>query len=179
MKTVIASDIHGSEKYCKSLLDAFEKSNADQLILLGDIFYHGPRNPIPEGYAPMEVNCLLEKICDKLIVLKGNCDSEVDAMIAPFTFSENCVLLSGGKKIFLSHGHVFNKDNMPKGNFHAVIYGHFHVGFIEKSNGTVIANPGSISLPKGGTDRSYLVIEENVMSLLSLDGKLIKKTEIK
>ena len=47
MKIMIASDIHGSAKYCGLLLEAFKKENADRLILLGDILYHGPRNDLP------------------------------------------------------------------------------------------------------------------------------------
>ena len=54
MKFLIASDIHGSAKYCKMLLKAFEQEKADKMLLLGDILYHGPRNDLPEEYAPKE-----------------------------------------------------------------------------------------------------------------------------
>ena len=43
MKYMIASDIHGSAFYCRKLLEAFEASGANRLVLLGDILYHGPR----------------------------------------------------------------------------------------------------------------------------------------
>ena len=59
MKIMIASDIHGSAKYCKKLLAAFKNEAADRLILLGDILYHGPRNDLPEEYAPKTVIELL------------------------------------------------------------------------------------------------------------------------
>ena len=52
MKLLIASDIHGSAVWCKKLVDAFMKEGADKLVLLGDILYHGPRNPLPDGYSP-------------------------------------------------------------------------------------------------------------------------------
>ena len=55
MKFVIASDIHGSEKYCKMLVDRFFAEKADKLVLLGDVLYHGPRNPLPDGYSPKGV----------------------------------------------------------------------------------------------------------------------------
>ena len=50
-KLMIASDIHGSAYYCKALLQAFENEQADRLLLLGDILYHGPRNDLPRDYA--------------------------------------------------------------------------------------------------------------------------------
>ena len=59
MKILIASDIHGSAKYCRLLLDAYRREKADRLLLLGDILYHGPRNDLPEEYAPKEVIELL------------------------------------------------------------------------------------------------------------------------
>ena len=55
MKLMIASDIHGSEYYCRQMLDAYAKEKADKLILLGDLLYHGPRNDLPKDYAPKAV----------------------------------------------------------------------------------------------------------------------------
>ena len=52
MKWMIASDIHGSAYYCEKLLAAYQREQADRLLLLGDLLYHGPRNDLPEGYAP-------------------------------------------------------------------------------------------------------------------------------
>ena len=48
MRWMIASDIHGSEYYCKKLLEAYDRENAGRLLLLGDILYHGPRNDLPK-----------------------------------------------------------------------------------------------------------------------------------
>ena len=42
MKFMIASDLHGSAYYTRQLLDAFRREQADRLILLGDLLYHGP-----------------------------------------------------------------------------------------------------------------------------------------
>lgn len=178
MKFLIASDVHGSAFYLKKLLDRFEVEKADKLILLGDIYNHGPRNPLPDEYMPMSVSDLLNGMTDKLIVVKGNCDSAVDTMISKFDFLDNTVIVSGGKTVFLTHGHVYNKDAMPKTKFDAVIYGHFHTGFIENKDGTVVANAGSISLPKNGTAHSYLVLERDKLQLKDLDGKVLMENEI-
>ena len=48
MRWMIASDIHGSAIYCEQMLDRYKDEQADRLILLGDLLYHGPRNDLPE-----------------------------------------------------------------------------------------------------------------------------------
>ncbi len=178
MKFLIASDVHGSAFFTKKILKIFKEQNAQMLVLLGDIYNHGPRNPFPEEYNPGKVAELLNEINDKLLVVKGNCDSEVDKMISEFDFIENAVVVSAGKSIFLTHGHVYNKECLPKTKYDAVIYGHFHTGFIDRVNDTIVANTGSISLPKNGTPNSCIVLEDGVISLLTLDGQLITKEGI-
>ncbi len=178
MKYVIASDVHGSSFHLKKLIDALKKENAQKLILLGDIYNHGPRNPLPTEYAPMSVSEQLNAIKDKLIVIKGNCDSEVDKMISEFDFLESAVIISADKSVFLTHGHKYNKDTPPKTRFDGVIYGHFHTGFIERVGQTVFANAGSISLPKNQTKNSYIVLEDGVITLKDLDGEVICKTSL-
>ncbi len=175
MKILIASDIHGSAYYVKRVKEQFNREGADLLVLLGDIYNHGPRNPLPKDYAPMTVAEQLNQMIDKLIVIKGNCDSEVDTMISDFDFIEDTVIVSGGKKFLLTHGHVYNKDNKPKTNFDGVIYGHFHTGFIEEIEGTVYANAGSVSLPKNDTPSSYLILEEGKLILKDINGSIIKE----
>lgn len=178
MKFLIASDLHGSSENAKRLVEIKEREKADKLILLGDIYNHGPRNPFPEKYAPLSVAEVLNSIKEDLIVIKGNCDSQVDTLISEFDFIEDMCLISGGKTFFLTHGHVYNKDCMPKTKFDAILYGHFHTGFIEKQDGVVIANPGSVSLPKGGTSASYIVIEDSSVTLKDLNGNKIAETTL-
>ena len=178
MKILIASDLHGSFYYAKELIERFKQEKADKIILLGDIYNHGPRNPLPKEYSPMQVAEVLNGIKEKLIVVKGNCDSAVDTMISEFSFIEDLVVVSGGKTVFLTHGHVFNKDVMPTTKFDAVIYGHFHTGFIDRKDDVVIANAGSLSLPKGGTLNSYIVLEETQLTLKNIDGQEITKINI-
>ena len=84
MKLLIASDIHGSAYYCRELLEAYRKEEADKLILLGDILYHGPRNDLPEEYAPKEVIAMLNPLKQEILCVRGNCDTEVDQMVLEF-----------------------------------------------------------------------------------------------
>ena len=77
MKWMVASDIHGSAKYCRELLDAYEREKADRLLLLGDLLYHGPRNDLPEEYAPKMVIAMLNAKKNQILCVRGNCDAEV------------------------------------------------------------------------------------------------------
>ena len=112
MKIVIASDLHGSAFYAQKLMDICYKEDADKLILLGDIYNHGPRNGLPKDYEPMKVAEILNGVKENLIVIKGNCDSEVDTMISEFDFVGDMLILSGKKTVYLTHGHIYNKDKM-------------------------------------------------------------------
>ena len=177
MRVVIASDIHGSEYYMNKLKERFEEEKVEQLILLGDLYYHGPRNPLPEGYMPARVAEILNSVADKILCVKGNCDSEVDEMISNFTFVENVELLLNNKKIFLTHGHKLDTENLNN-NFDVIIYGHLHTGFITKKDNKILANTGSVSLPKNETKNSYILLTDNKIELKDIDGYVIESEEI-
>jgi len=179
MKLMVASDIHGSLYYGKRLMEAFLDERADRLILLGDIYYHGPRNPLEREYDPMGLSEFLNLNKEKLVVIKGNCDSEVDEMISEFEFLATQTIKFGKFNITLTHGHVYNINSIPKEVGDIFLYGHTHMGFIEKKNNVVIANPGSATLPKGGTPRSYIIITDDEIRLIELEsGRVIDKEEL-
>ena len=172
MELMIASDIHGSKYYAQKIVERFEAEKADKLVLLGDIYYHGPRNPLPKDYAPMEVANLLNPMADKLIVIQGNCDSEVDQMISKFHFVKEAMILVDNKKIMLTHGHILNKDNLESGAYDVLAYGHFHIDFMERKNGVLVINPGSVSLPKEDSISGYITIENNKAIQHYLNGDI-------
>ena len=98
MKLMIASDLHGSAFYCRQLLAAMEREQPDKLLLLGDILYHGPRNDLPEGYAPKEVIAMLNPLRERLLCVRGNCDTEVDQMVLDFPILADYALLYAGSQ---------------------------------------------------------------------------------
>lgn len=177
MKYLVVSDIHGSNYYMNKFMERVDEEKPDKIILLGDLYYHGPRNPLPKGYAPMEVSKTLNSIKDKLLCVKGNCDAEVDEMISEFKFQESIELKINGLNFFFTHGHKYNMDNIPNG-VDVLVYGHFHTGFIEKKGNVVCVNSGSISLPKNNTQNSYLSMNEKSIVLRNVnDGEEIDKLE--
>lgn len=174
MKYLVASDIHGSLYYAKKIVEKFEIETADKIILLGDLYYHGPRNPLPLEYNPMEVSKLFNNIKDKLLVIKGNCDAEVDEMISEFKFNEHIRLEIGTKKFYFTHGHRNNINNIPE-DCNVLVYGHFHAGFITIEDDVICVNAGSVSLPKNDTKNSYLLITDEYIELKDFDNNIIDK----
>ena len=84
MKLLIASDIHGSAYWCRALMARIEAESPDTVVFLGDLLYHGPRNDLPRDYAPKEVLAMLNTLADRVVAVRGNCDSEVDQMVLDF-----------------------------------------------------------------------------------------------
>lgn len=170
MKLLIASDIHGSLAATEKILAAFDACGADWLILLGDLLYHGPRNPLPERYQPAEVAGLLNGYADRIIAVRGNCDSEVDQMMLdfPITAPWQQVLMERSR-LFLTHGHLYHPGARPPMRLGDVLaYGHTHIPQAERVDGVICFNPGSVSLPKGNHPPSYGLLEEGKLRVVSL-----------
>ena len=163
-KWMITSDLHGSAHYCRLLLECMETEQADRLIFLGDLLYHGPRNDLPVEYDTKAVTKLLNGVKDKLLCVKGNCDSEVDQMVLEFPMlAEYAVLPVGDRLCYLTHGHNYGPDCLPpmaKGDI--LISGHIHIPVCREQDGILLLNPGSISLPKENTPHSYMILEDGV-----------------
>ena len=172
MKYMIISDIHGSETALAQALRIFHEQKCDYLLILGDILYHGPRNNLPEGWNPKGVVALLNPIADKIVSARGNCDAEVDQMLLEFPCLADYVLvMDEGKRLFLTHGHVYNEEKMPKGTIDFFFYGHTHLWKLDKVDNTVICNVGSISLPKGGNPPTYAMYENGRIEVIRLDNE--------
>ena len=173
MKWLIASDIHGSAYYCEKLLAAFERENADKLLILGDVLYHGPRNDLPKEYAPKKVIALLNAMKDKIMCVRGNCDTEVDQMVLEFpVLADYGIITVGDRMIYATHGHKYGPDKLPplqKGD--VLLYGHIHVPKCYEEEGILILNPGSVSIPKENSEHSYILLDGNTLVWKNLEGK--------
>jgi uncharacterized protein len=167
MNFVIGSDIHGSLKYGKIFFEKAERYEPKKIILLGDFYYCGARNDPPEAYAPKEVVKLLNAHAGELLAIKGNCKSEVDQMVSDFPFADIATLYVFDKTVTLTHGHHYSFESLPKDPGDVFIQGHTHIGVLERKGKLILANPGSVSLPKDGHP-SYLVMNEEGMRLYDL-----------
>lgn len=178
MKIMIASDIHGSEFFCKKLMDAYNKENPDKLLLLGDILYHGPRNNLPGEYNPKGVIEMLNSIKDKILCVRGNCDTEVDQMVLDFPIlADYCVLYAKNHLIYATHGHKIDKI-APLLKNDALLCGHTHIPACDKSEGYLYLNPGSVSIPKENSQNSYMVLEDTHLYWKNLDMEIYNEFDL-
>ncbi len=175
MKLMFASDIHGSRTATEAVLRQYKQEGAERLVLLGDLLYHGPRNDLPEAYEPKAVIALLNGVKDELLCVRGNCDAEVDQMVLSFPILADYALFDlSGTTAFVTHGHLFNLDNLPphkQGDL--LIHGHTHVLTVKEKDGMTYINPGSAALPKEGNPKSYMVYEDGLFTIKTLDGETI------
>lgn len=177
MRLLIASDIHGSLKYCNELVERYNEEKCDKLILLGDILYHGPRNDLPDGYNPKGVTALLNGMAEEILCVRGNCEAEVDNMVLDFgVLGEYALVFNNGRTIFLTHGHKFNPQNPPKLKKGDILFnGHTHISKIEEIGDYLYVNPGSVSIPKEGTPRGYVILTDEKIIHKDLSGNTVQE----
>lgn len=200
MRYLVMSDLHGGSAEVAKCLEYFDKYHCNFIVLLGDLLNHGPRNRITDNYDPPKCIELLNNYSDKIISVRGNCDGEVDSMMFSFPCNapygniivqdpsykvgsnERCKV----QRIFLTHGHLHkivgdalnsaeelrDKIGLKEGDI--VLSGHTHVaGVFPKDNGLINVNPGSTTLPKGGTKAGFGLILEDRIEIHDLDDNLV------
>ena len=170
MKVLVISDIHGSSYYAKKIKEINKKEEPDKIIVLGDLYYHGPRNDLPKEYAPKQVIAMLNEYKDRIYAVRGNCDAEVDQMVLEFPIlADYAVFPAADRLIYATHGHHFHMNQLPPlqpGDI--LLHGHTHIPAWEPfGDGNLYLNPGSVSIPKAESEHSYMLLQ---------DGKVIWKT---
>ena len=173
MKLFIASDIHGDLEAAELIAKRYAESGADRLVLLGDLLYHGPRNDLPERYAPKKVIEVLNGLGNEVLCVRGNCEAEVDQMVLKFPVLADYALIDAGDvRIFATHGHKYNMQALPPLRAGEVLlHGHTHVTAFETfGDGNVYVNPGSAALPKENTLKGYIIYQDRTFSFRRLDN---------
>ncbi len=180
MKYLLLSDIHGSYPRLKRALDFYREQNCDMLLLMGDIINYGPRNGVPEGLDAPAIVAALNAMADDIVAVRGNCDAEVDQMLLHFPIlSDYTLLVDEGRRILLTHGHVYGKQRLPAGRYDAVISGHTHLWeLVREDDGPLFCNTGSVTFPKGGNPPTLGIMEQGRIAIFTLDGELLAEAEI-
>lgn len=178
MKLLIASDLHGSFTQAEVLADLVRSHHPSAVVLLGDLLYHGPRNPLPQGYDPASTAECLNAFADRIIAVRGNCDSDVDQMLLDFRLApEYSWILTDTVRVLATHGHLSGFGNAPSSSptapKTAVLSGHTHVPEARCSGGVHFWNPGSLALPKQQYPPSYAIYEHGVFRVLDISGNLL------
>lgn len=173
MKVAFFSDIHGIPSTLEKFFAQADALGAEMYVLLGDALYHGPRNGVPGAYSPNEVVAMLNARKDKILAVKGNCDCDVDQMLLEFPImAEYSQLVLDGRRFFLTHGHLYHRDYLPPLPAGAVfVQGHTHIPALQElPGGITFLNPGSISLPKGGSRPSFAFYDGKNLAIHDLEG---------
>lgn len=174
---MFASDLHGSLFFCKKLIESYENENPQKLILLGDLLYHGPRNDLSKDYNTKEVAKLLNSIKNNILCVKGNCDAQVDQMVLDFPImSDYSIMYLKNRMIFLTHGHIYNKYNLPYlSKNDIIIHGHTHIQTVEDLNGIIYINPGSVSLPKQNNPNTYMIYDDGLFEIKDFNQNIVNQ----
>ncbi len=180
VKWMIASDIHGSAFYCEKLLQAYKNEQAQKLLLLGDLLYHGPRNDLPYKYAPKQVIAMLNEKKDDILCVRGNCDAEVDQMVLDFPIMADYIMLhDNNSTIFATHGHLYNENKLPNIAKHSILlHGHTHIPKCTVHEDYIYMNPGSVSIPKEKSSPGYMTFEKNIFIWKDLNMNELDRFEL-
>lgn len=176
MRIGIISDTHGS-------LSAWEQSlrtlgEVDLLLHAGDVLYHGPRNPLPEGHDAKHLAEAINRYPGRIVMARGNCDADVDQVVLDVPIqSPYAIIVVNDMPIMVLHGHNTSEDEllgfMRRYELSFLIRGHTHVPGISKpfgEAGGVIINPGSAALPKTPDRRGTVaVIDDELIRICHID----------
>ena len=177
-RIMVATDIHGSSDIGKKLVEIMNTEGAEALVVMGDFYYHGPRNPLPQGHGPMALCETFNAIKDKIIAIRGNCDAHIDEMISEFDFSDYKSVVVGGKSVTFTHGHLYNESKFPDATTN-LMFGHTHVNVVYDNGDKIAINLASCSLPKNMCPPSYAIIECGKVTLKDLYGNILNIIDLK
>ena len=176
MKIAFVSDLHGSLSATRAALEAADAWGAERIAVLGDVMYHGPRNPFPQQYAPAEVAECLNRYADRIVAVRGNCDSEVDQMLVRYPMmGDYAVIALPQRDIFLTHGHLYSPESHPALREGSILaFGHIHTPVAERGQGVFYFNPGSAALPKDPYPATWGRFDGRVLEVVDFAGEIIK-----
>ena len=178
MQYLLVSDIHGDFNELEFIINKFNELKCENIICLGDFLYHGPRNDLPNNYAPKKVIEAINPYADKILCIKGNCEAEVDQMVLNFKLNKELSLTLFNRNFYLVHGHHLDElKNISEDTI--VLHGHTHIFGVYKKDGITFINPGSISIPRNGLPKTYALIDEKGIKILDKNDNILLKFDYK
>lgn len=173
MKVLIVSDIHGNLEYAKKLDEVCEKSNFTKIIILGDLLHNYYYYDKEEERKVIDILNKRAKITTAVV---GNCDREYEVDKLNFAVVNEIDKIDlDDNSFFITHGHLNYKYASLLEN-HPAFFGHTHVYNLEG----IHLNPGSISYPRQNKEHTYIVYEDNNLSLIDIDtGKILHNKSLK
>ncbi len=149
MRFVVLSDTHGDLSKMYRALDYLRALAPDALIHLGDHCADGEQ--------------LARELDLPLYAVAGNCDA--GRTLAP----QERVLEAEGARVLLCHGHAWGVNDGLQRLLYAAqeracaaaLFGHTHRQLVQREQGVLLMNPGSLCRPRGGEAGLGLLTLEN------------------
>lgn len=180
MKILFISDIHGIDINLRKIESIIDNEKIDKLVVLGDLYYARPLYNKKYEVNSNNVKDILTKYSDKIICLRGNCDSDVDVKVSDFPICNNLSLICiDGLDIYLTHGNEYNLEKNNKFNRNGIlVYGHEHIPYIKKKGDMLYINVGSISLPRDNNKPTYMIYENKKFTIYDIEGNIFDSIEL-
>lgn len=180
MKILFISDIHGIDINLRKIESIVDNEKINKLVVLGDLYYAGPLYNKKYDVNSNNVKDILTKYSDKIICLRGNCDSDVDVKVSDFPICNNLSLICiDGLDIYLTHGNEYNLEKNKKFNRNGIlVYGHEHIPYIKKKGDMLYINVGSISLPRDNNKSTYMIYENRKFTIYDIEGNIFDSIEL-
>lgn len=175
MKYLVISDIHGIKEFANQIPKIIKKEKPDKIIILGDILLHDDYGHEDEN-SNILIAEMLNLYTDKIIGIRGNIDTEADEKKFDFKLEISHEEMINGKKFYFTHGHMYNEHTVPE-DIEILVVGHTHIHEVRKTFNMTVVNPGSISLPRGGSKHSYMVIDDKIR-IKDIKGHVIEEASI-
>ncbi|MCL4516956.1 MAG: phosphodiesterase [Firmicutes bacterium] len=181
MKIGVISDTHGS---LAAWEEAFANwfSDADLIIHAGDIFYHGPRNPLPAGHDPMGLAKVLNQCRVPLIFARGNCEAQIDLDILSWPVQNAYAFVQWeGLRILVDHMADLAGAEAPemarRFGAHLLIAGHTHQAYLERRGDLILLNPGSPALSKlPGKEQTITLVTDGAVQIIDVERQTVWKS---
>ncbi len=177
MRLGVISDTHGSVTAWRRAISLL--GEVEILLHAGDVLYHGPRNPLPEGHDAGQLAEAINAYEGRIVVAKGNCDADIDQLVLDVPIqAPYALLVVEGRHIMVNHGHlVASGDDLAaltrRYRLNLLVTGHTHVPHLARVAGEpagIILNPGSPALPKTPDGRGTVaVIDDERIRIVHVD----------
>ena len=180
---LVLSDSHKNPENIECILNSFGQT-CDALVFCGDGAYDladclnkeykrsGNQNKIIPPVAafvrgngdPSHVVVDFDPVPDILLPPKNAHTQNINYHLR---FPDVTVLEAAGKRILISHGHLQSIDynesvfqfSAKENNCSVILHGHTHIATQKYLNdGTHLICPGSVSLPRGGQEKSFCIL---------------------
>ena len=174
MKILFFSDIHGILDNLNIIEKQIIDNKIDKIVCLGDLYYAGPTYDKKYIVNSKEVHKFLTKYQDRLICMKGNCDSAVDIKASDFPISDGVSLICvDNLDIYITHGNEYSFEKNRKFNRKGIlVYGHEHTPYIKQDDKMIYINVGSISLPRNDI-ATYAIYENKQFVIYDINGNIV------